>query len=562
MSRLPFARQMLVLQLLVVAAVIAVSAVTYGFLLTQSSREDAQSSALAIARSVAEDTELREAVAAESLDPAQADGAALADGPVQRAAEAVRVRTGALFVVVTDDRGMRLAHPDPDRLGERVSTDPSVALAGGEEVSWERGTLGDSARAKVPIFSDDRIVVGEVSVGFGAESVLAALSGDIAGLLGVAAAALLLGLLATLVLSRRLRRLTLGLQPAELAAMAQDQAAVLGGIGEGVIGLSPDGRVTVCNERAARLLGLESALGRAIADLDLPPELAEVVAGFESGSDSVSLRVGWRGRLLFIDASRVARDGLDLGTVVVVRDETDLDEMAGRLSAVSAMTNALRVQRHEFANRMHVVSGLIATGRPESAAGYLRGILERGPVDYPVVRGELLTEPTLQAFVGAKALEAGERGVEVRIGEDTGVRGALVGAETVVTVLGNLLDNAIGAAVTGASSSRWIEIDVLDDGDALHVVVADSGDGVADPEAVFHSRPLGAPETGGDLADDRVRGIGVGLRLSRDLARRGGGDLCLADPGGNGAGAVFVARLVGVVDEPGPPREPTDEEQI
>ncbi len=548
LSRLSFARQMLVLQLLVVVAVIAASAATYGFLLTQSSRDDAQSSALAIARAVAEDTELRAAVAVESLDPAQADGTALADGPVQRAAEAVRVRTGALFVVVTDDRGMRLAHPDPARLGERVSTDPSVALAGGEEVSWERGTLGDSARAKVPIFADDGSVLGEVSVGFGAESVLAAISGDIAGLLGVAAAALLLGLLATLVLSRRLRRLTLGLQPAELAAMAQDQAAVLTGIGEGVVGLSPDGRVTVCNERAARLLRLEEALGHPVGQLDLPQELAEALTGLAAGQPDASLRVGWLGRLLFIDASRVFRDGLDLGIVVVVRDETDLDEMAGRLSAVSAMTNALRVQRHEFANRMHVVSGLIATGRPESAAGYLRGILERGPVDYPVVRGELLTEPTLQAFVGAKALEAGERGVEVRIGEDTGVHGILVGAETAVTVLGNLLDNAVGAAVTGASPLRWIEIDVLDDGDTLHLVVADSGDGVSDPEAVFHARPLGAPEAGReDIADDRIRGIGVGLRLSRDLARRGGGDLWLADPGGDGAGAVFVARLVGVV---------------
>ncbi len=548
LSRLSFARQMLVLQLLVVVAVIAASAATYGFLLTQSSRDDAQSSALAIARSVAEDTELREAVSLESLDPAQADGTALADGPVQRAAEAVRVRTGALFVVVTDDRGMRLAHPDPARLGERVSTDPSVALAGGEEVSWERGTLGDSARAKVPIFADDGSVVGEVSVGFGAESVLASISGDIAGLLGVAAAALVLGLLATLVLSRRLRRLTLGLQPAELAAMAQDQAAVLTGIGEGVMGLSPDGRVTVCNERAARLLGLEEALGRPVSELALPQELTEAVIGLAAGSPSASLRVGWLGRLLFIDASRASRDGLDLGIVVVVRDETDLDEMAGRLSAVSAMTNALRVQRHEFANRMHVVSGLIATGRPESAADYLRGILERGPVDYPVVRGELLTEPTLQAFVGAKALEAGERGVEVRIGEDTGIRGILDGAETVITVLGNLLDNAVDAAVTGGSTSRWLEIDVLDDGDTLHLVVADSGDGVSDPDAVFHARPLGAPETGvEEVADDRIRGIGVGLRLSRDLARRGGGDLWLADPGGEGAGAVFVARLVGVV---------------
>ena len=62
-------------------------------------------------------------------------------------------QAGALFVVVTDDNGIRLAHPDVDRIGELVSTSAAAALRGEETVSWDRGTLGESARAKVPIYA-------------------------------------------------------------------------------------------------------------------------------------------------------------------------------------------------------------------------------------------------------------------------------------------------------------------------------------------------------------------------------------------------------------------------
>ena len=434
MSRLPFARQMLLLQLLVVVAVIVLATATYGVLATVAHRESAESTALAIARTVAENADLQTAVTEETEDPAAADGGALALGPVQLIAESARSRTGALFVVVTDDRGMRLAHPNAALLGQRVSTDPAVALGGHEETSWERGTLGDSARAKVPVRGQDGTVVGEVSVGFGAAGVFDSAAVDLGAIAIVAASAVLLGALASAVLARRLNRQTLGLQPSELAGMVHDQAAVLGGIGEGVLGIAADGRVSVCNARAATLLNLEEPIGRPVGALALPDQLLAALTADTRTAQTLRLVV--EDRLLFADVSRVDRDGIDLGSVVVVRDETDVEAMAQRLSAVSAMTSALRVQRHEFANRLHVVSGLLETGRTAEARSYVAGVLERGPVSYPVHGSELLTEPYLQAFVGAKAMEAGERGVAVRIGPGTLVLGTLVRPEEVTTVLG------------------------------------------------------------------------------------------------------------------------------
>ncbi|MFH6780289.1 Spo0B domain-containing protein, partial [Clavibacter michiganensis] len=503
---LDFARRTLVLQLLVVLVVVGIATVAYGLLSSSENREEAQATALAIARTAAEDPALRAAVTAETADPGVATASDLADGPVQLTAEAVRERTGALFVVVTDDRGLRLAHPDASELGQRVSTDPTVALAGREEVTWATGTLGESARAKVPVRAladagagdgggasgDDR-VVGEVSVGFAAATVRDSIGVDVAAIAVVALLALGVGAVASGILSRRLARLTLGLQPSELAGLVQDQAAVLSGVGEGVLGIGPDGRVTVCNPRAAALLGLVDPVGRTLADLGVAPVLRDAVAGAQAGAaaGSPSLRAVVDDRLLFVDVARVDRDGRDLGTVMVLRDETDIEAMSRRLTAVTAMSTALRVQRHEFANRLHVVRGLVATGRVDEADSYLAGVLEQGPVAFPTVDAGLVDEPYLQAFLGAKAMEAEERGVALRVGPGTLVRGILVRPEEVTTVLGNLVDNAMHAAVRGSRADRWVEVEALDDGVDLHIAVSDSGDGLAASDAgrVFQRRP-------------------------------------------------------------------------
>lgn len=571
-----FATEVLLLQLAVVTAVVLLTTAVFVGVAVQRLAHEAESTALAVAQSVAADGDVRREVAALSVDGTALDEEALAEGPLQLTASSVQQRTGALFVVVTDDRGVRLAHPEPDRIGERVSTSPDAALRGEETVSWERGTLGDSARAKVPVFAPDAasgerpVVVGEVSVGYAPARVYDTVARDSLPVVGVAALALLLGVVASVLIRRRLDRLTLGLQPDDLATLVQNQQAVLGGVGEGVLAVDREGRVSVCNEQAAQLLALGSAgddvVGRALAELELPGELADLLdpARASSGSPSAgpagpagtTLVVG--PRVLIVDVRPVAREGVDLGRVAVLRDRTAVEALTRRLDAVGAMTTALRAQRHEFANRLHAVAGLLEIGRVEQAKGYLADVLEHGPLRYPVKHADRLAEPYLQAFVGAKGVEAAERGVLLQLGPETLVAGQVVEAGDVTTVLGNLIDNAVRAAVAGRTTPAWVEVELLDDGPDLHLSVMDSGDGVARPERLFERRREvpgrseaddGGPE--GGAGHDPVHGLGFGLPLSRDTARRRGGDVWLGSPGGDGHGAVFCARLVGAVQPAG-----------
>lgn len=545
-----FASHVLLLQLATVSAVVAVSAGVFTVLGVQQLQREAESSALAIARTVAEDVEVRASVAEFSEDPGTPTHAAVTAGPLQPLAEAVRTRTGALFVVITDDHGIRLAHPDESRLSERVSTSFEDAVAGRETVSWETGTLGESARAKVPVYAPGAggsgAPVGEVSVGFARASVFTELPGLLGGIAVTAVVALAIGVVASVLIRRRLTRLTIGLQPEELAVLVQDQAAVLDGVGEGVLALTPGGEVSVCNERAARMLGLTHPVGSPARELGLPAPLARLLAdaGGATGEAAQDVFVA-DGRVVYVDVRRVERDGHDLGTVAVLRDRTDLDALARRLDAVATMTNALRAQRHEFANRLHVVAGLIDADRVPDARSYLADVVARGPLKFPVEHADRIQEPYLQALLGAKGIEAAERGVLLTLGAETLVTGAVAEPEDVATVLGNLIDNAISAAVDG-EEPRWVEVELLDDGADLFLTVADSGAGVADPSALF--------ERGDDrerAGADAVHGHGFGLPLCRDIARRRGGDVWLVeaggDAGGGAGGAVLCARLPGTM---------------
>jgi two-component system CitB family sensor kinase len=555
--RSSFAAQVLVLQLIVVTAVVVVCTGVYAWMSSERLVQEAQSTALAIAQSVASDPDVRSAVTLEARTPGTPEAAELRTSSLQALAAEVRARTGALFVVLTDERGIRLAHPDPDELGRQVSTSAEAALSGRESVSWETGTLGPSARAKVPVFAAESTdtagavvgsgageVVGEVSVGFAPQRVFADVARETLLVAGAALLALTIGLVASMLIRRRLRRLTLGLGPEELAALVQNQAAVLGGVGEGVVGVSPGGIVTVCTDQAARLLGVDATIGRRFDELDLPERLLALVGDDAPTQVPTQLVVG--SRVLFIDVRTVSQDGVDLGRVVVVRDRTDVEALTRRLDAVATMTTALRAQRHEFANRLHAISGLLETGQDDEARDYLANVLDHGPLKYPVQHADRLTEPYLQAFLGAKGVEAAERGVLLTIGSETLVTGSLCDPEDVTTVLGNLLDNAVRAAVAGSARPAWVEVEVLDHGSELHCSVMDSGDGIVPaPEATEPRPPVDS--TGED--PDAIHGQGFGLPLSRDIARRRGGEVWLASPGVPGShGAVFCARLPGTVD--------------
>ncbi|HHX47723.1 MAG TPA: sensor histidine kinase, partial [Brevibacterium sp.] len=443
-----FSRRVLISQLALVIVILALVTGVFAWMGARTVTEVTETKALATARTLAIDPDVRAAATQASAEHADEPDEQIVTSML-KITDDLRDRSGISFAVVTDDRGIRLTHPDRSKIGHKVSTSPDEALAGRENVSHESGTLGETVRAKVPIYSseDGKTVVGEVSVGIFASVLDADVRRELILLGTVAVLALALGGVVSVMLGRRLRRETLGVGPEELAEMARDQGAVLHGLDDGVLGFDTNGTLTLSNSNAKELLGTASA--RDSDELVGVPDEVTALMAEAPPEGALRRRITINDRILLATAVRVQRDGVSVGGVVTLRDETQMLTMARQLESVTAMARALRTQRHEFANRLHTVLGLVDTGATDEAHTYLSSLLGTGPITTPVEDIDLISDPYLRAVLEAKGTTAAEAGVNLAVTPDSLAVGAVRDPEAVTLILGNLIDNAVRAAVAG-----------------------------------------------------------------------------------------------------------------
>ncbi|POX42640.1 sensor histidine kinase [Streptomyces sp. Ru72] len=485
-------------------------------------RQAADRQATAVARSVADSPSVRAAI--RTADPTKS---------LQPYALQVQRHTGVDFVTIMNPQGIRWTHPNPQRIGEHFRGHIERALKGETFTERYTGTLGPSERAVTPIWDGGRIV-GLVSAGIKIETVTARVQDQVTAMAGVAVGALLLGGIGTYVINARLRRSTHGMNATELSRMHDYHQAVLHAVREGLLMLDGQFRVALINDGGRELLGVSGeVVGRSVADLGLPAPLTGALLSSEPRVDEVHLTAA---RVLVVNTSPVS-GGERRGTVVTLRDVTELQALTGELNSERGFTQALRSQAHEAANRLHTVVSLIELGRAEEAADFATAELElaQALTDQVVAA---VNEPVLAALLLGKAAQANERGVELVVSDDSSIDDGLLPpslpARDLVTILGNLIDNAVDAA-QGSVGAR-VTVTAYTDGPDLVLRVSDTGDGVdpAHAEAVFErgwsTKPATAPG-----------GRGLGLALVRQTVRRHDGTLTVSEaPGG---GAEFEARV-------------------
>ncbi|MFB7181552.1 ATP-binding protein [Streptomyces sp. NPDC056257] len=514
------AGQLFAMQVLLVALVVAGCAV-YAYATARGQAEEAaRRQAGAVAHAVADSPSVREAVrgAARGSDPSV---------ELQPYAQKVRADSGVDFVTIMAPDGRRWTHPDPRRIGEPFMGNTAPALRGETFSETYTGTLGPSIRVVTPLEDDGRIV-GMVSAGITVRAISDRLGAQLTALAWVAAAALALGGVGTYVVNARLRRHTHGMNAAELSRMYDYHQAALHGVREGLLMLDGQRRITLINDAGRELLGLPGGeiTGTGVADLGLPAPLTGALLADRPRVDEVHLTAD---RVLVVNSSPVAGGGRR-GTVVTLRDHTELQVLTGELDHERGFTQALRSQAHEAANRLHTVVSLIELGRADEAVDFATAELELAQA----LTDEVVTavgEPVLVALLLGKAAQAHERGVELVVTADSrslADGGGLPPARDLVTVLGNLIDNAVDA-VTAVPGAR-IAVTLRPERDELLLRVADNGPGLPEGVDVFRRGWSGKGE-----------GRGLGLALVQQVAQRYGGTVTAAQ--GPGGGAEFTVRL-------------------
>ncbi|MFF0448512.1 ATP-binding protein [Streptomyces sp. NPDC004609] len=432
------AGQLFAMQVVLVTAIVAGCAL-FAYLTDRSQAEDtARLQSTATATAVARSPSVIAATRTERPTTA-----------LQPYAEGLRRDAGVTFITIMAPDGTRWTHPEPDQIGRKYLGHTEQALRG--EIYSEKhvGTLGSSIRTVVPVYDDGR-VVGLVSAGITIQRITERVREQVAALLVVAGGALTLGGVGTYVINARLRRHTHGMNAAELSRMHDYHKAALHAVREGLLMLDGRRRIALVNDGARELLGLAGdAVGRPVAELGLPRPLTGALLASEPRVDEVHLTAD---RIVVVNTSPVV-GGEKRGTVVTLRDHTELQALSGELDSERGFSQALRSQAHEAANRLHTVVSLIELGRTDEAVDFATAELELAQVLTDRVVGAV-GEPVLAALLLGKAAQANERGVELVLAEDSriddGVLPPSLPARDLVTILGNLIDNAVDAASDAA----------------------------------------------------------------------------------------------------------------
>lgn len=510
-NRLPSRRlstQILVLQLAIIVIVVSGSFVIAFMRARHNLDQRAAQESLAIARAVASTPEIANAFKAPQ--PARV---------IDPIAERIRRSTGAAFIVIANRQGIRYSHPNPAEIGKSLLHDPgepvASVLAGKTQVAVQTGSLGRSMRAKVPLRNAKGRIIGLVSVGVLETAVGEELVDELPSIVIPLLVVLALGTVGVLLLARRVRRQTFGLEAGEIATLVEQREAMLHAVREGAITVDANGRITLLNDEAQRLLGLDdSALGRPLAEVVPEGRVREVLSGQVEGPDQVILAGD---RVLVANRIPVEVRGRPIGAVVTLRDRTELDALVGELNEARDLADALRAQEHDFQHRLHVISGLIELGRHDDAVQEIN----RASNLHQELAGSLVdgsSDPTLAALLLGKASVASERGVKLQISAFQDVSDEFADVQALAAMLGNLIDNAIDSAAH-AGAGGHVDISLVVEARHLVIRVHDSGAGISPAlsEEIFRDGyTTKVARQGG-----RRRGLGLAL-VSQEVRRRHG----------------------------------------
>lgn len=457
--------------------------------------------------------------------------------------QSTRVQSGVTSVTVAVADGRIVSSTNPTVVGDRLPL--GAGVAGGR--GWSGSLTWDDSHelvAQVPVLGATKEDLGRnlgtVMIGEASPTVWQRLSGASSYLLAYLGIASGLGLAGSWLLSRRVKRQTLGLEPREIAGLAEHREAMLYGIAEGVIALDPQHRLTLVNDMGRRLLELpENCVGKSLADLGIEGRLRDVLVGAHARKsadprDAVVIR---HGRVLVMNRMTVTKDGRPLGSVTTLRDRTELARLEREIGSFRSSSELLRAQAHEFANQLHTISGLIQIGEQDEVVRYIRALNQRRQsLDMTLTRR--VRDTAVAALLMAKTSLAAERKVTLRISDDTALdRLPPEDAADVATVVGNLVDNAIDAATAGERAEgevAWVEVELRQDAASVEIVVRDSGPGIA-PELAHEVFAHGFTTK---AAEEGERGIG--LALTRLVCERRGGEIAVAN---TPDGAMFTARM-------------------
>lgn len=387
-------------------------------------------------------------------------------------------------------------------------------------VSTAQGSLGYSVRGKAAIFDEQGNIIGVVSVGYLLDRLQDRIEPFLAFLILMVIVVVVANAIVSNYASRKFQRAILGFEPEEIGRLYGELEVTMSTIKEGVLSIDAQGILRSINRSACQILGIdrESALNKPLTDTLRDSDLYTVL---ESGQEDHDIEIFLNHKRLIANRSPIYVDGKIVGAVSSFRLRDEINDLTEQLSQTKEYADLLRSQTHEHRNKLNTISGLVQMGELDAVqkligqeTAHYQAMIEflRDTVKDPLIAGMLL----------GKTERARELGLQLVVEEGSRLEPLpeWLNSEDLVTILGNLIDNAFDATLTSirdesnvASERRNIDVSVSDYGNEVILEVIDHGCGLPktmDPQTLF---------TKGVSTKSR-QNRGVGLHLVNQLATR------------------------------------------
>ncbi|MHB1041407.1 MAG: DcuS/MalK family sensor histidine kinase [Eubacteriales bacterium] len=399
---------------------------------------------------------------------------------IQPLAERTRLVTGVDYIVIVDMEGTRYSHPVEDRIGQKFS-DPDLgpSLANNEYISSAEGVLGPSVRAFVPVKVDEGTrQVGVVIVGILTPTIYTILKNIRLQIFYSLGTGLIVGLLGSIYLARKIKNAMFSMEPEEIAKLLQERTAIFQAMGEGIIAIDTESRITVANKEAKRIIGRENEdiLGRKIRDIVPNTPLPEVL---QTGMAQLNQEMVINNTVILVNRVPIRVKDSIIGAVSTFQDKTEVNRLAEELTGVKVFIEALRVQNHEHMNKLHTIAGLVQLEKYQQAVDYIFDLTEEQQEMTRLVTRNISDNRVAGLLLG-KYNRAKELRVDLVISQDSRLKSlpANLDGSALVVIIGNLIENALDAVRQETGGTRKVFFSLLDRAGILTISVRDTGPGI------------------------------------------------------------------------------------
>ena len=446
-------------------------------------------------------------------------------------ANAIRLEAEATAIIITNSDAIQIYNTDQNQIGKAYEL-PNINRTlryGHPFVSNNHLRHGAMINGNAPIFDDDLNIIGMVSVRYRVESLRILSKSYLEKELFYIWLFITLGLMAAILIAQGVKRATLGLEPREIASMFQERDAMIASIREGIIATDASGNITLMNHTANHQFGKE-LLGQSVFKKFSSIDFSAVI---HSGQQLLNQEIPVQGIEMIFNIVPIHIDNNIQGIVMTLRPKDEIDLMARELSQIQSYSDMLRAQTHEYTNRLHAIVGMIQMEAYEEVLDF---IATETTGHRQLIRQltESIPDPALSAFLIGKYMHAQELKVDFIIDPESHMVDLPdeVDRHQLVTILGNLINNAFEAAQAGSAKPQ-VKIFMSDYGNDLIFEIEDNGPGVADEmkSVIFHK--------GVSTKKGEKRGYGLHLVTNALKFLHGGISLQQSDSGG----ALFIIEI-------------------